>query len=208
MQYATPSINHLHAVSIKQYVSLGNWCVLNKYSFSLSFSFPFLRSCPSLSLCQKSTANSKSSSMLVWNTLKTYTSGTPAWRLSAFGLKFLPLLIKLMFSNYWNSKHSELVIAMYYTLPVPTSLIFCHYSLYLFITHTSKQTNRFSLPDSFHSDTGTLSYYNWHIWGNTTLQYSNQGPFLFHSLLRLNNLTEVCVCVFIRVCIGYGWWKN
>lgn len=143
MQYATPSINHLHAVSINQYVLLGNWCVLNKYSFSLSFSFPFLRSFPSLSLCQKSTANWKSSSMLVWNTPKTYTSGTPAWRLSAFGLKFLPLLIKLMFSDYWNSKHSELVIAMYYTLPVPTSLIFCHYSLYLFITHTSKQTNRF-----------------------------------------------------------------
>lgn len=101
-----------------------------------------------------------------------------------------------MFSNYWNSKHSDLVIAIYYTLPVPTSLIFCHYSLYLFITHTSKQTNTFSQPDSFHSDTETLSYYNWHIWGNTTLQYRNQGLFLFHILLRLTNLTEVCVCVY------------
>lgn len=199
MQYVSPSINHLHAVSINQYVLLGNWCVLNKCSFSLSFSFPSPRSFPSLSLCQKSTANSKSSSMLVWNTLKTYTSGTPACRLSAFGLKFLPLLIKLMFSDYWNFKHFELVIAMYCPIPVPTSLSFCDYSLYLFITHTSKQTNRFSLPDSFHSDKGTWSYYNWRIWGNTTLQYSNQGPFLFHILLRLNNLICVCVCVCVLV---------
>lgn len=110
----------------------GNWCVFNKCSFSLSLSFPFPRSFPSLSLCQKSTANSKSSSMLVWNILKTSTSGTPACRLK---------LIKLMFSDYWNSQHSELVSAMYDTIPVPTSLIFCHYFLYLFITQKRKQTD-------------------------------------------------------------------
>lgn len=118
---------------------------LNKCSFSLSFSFPFPRSFPSLSLCQKSTANSKSSSMLVWNTRKTYTSGTPACTLSACGLKFLnqPLFIRFTFTNYWNSKLSELVIAVYYTIHVPTLLIFSHYSLYLFLTRTSKQTKNF-----------------------------------------------------------------
>lgn len=111
---------------------MGSWCVFNKCSFSLSLSFPFPRSFPSLSLCQKSTANSKSSSMLVWNILKTYTSGTPACRLK---------LIKLMFSDDWNYQHFEFVSAIYDTIPVPTSLIFCHYSLYLFITQKRKQTD-------------------------------------------------------------------
>lgn len=39
---------------------------------------------------------------------------------------------------------------------------------------------------------------------DTTLQYSNQGPFLFHVLLRLNNLIEVCVYMCVHLCMY--WW--
>lgn len=75
---------------------------------------------------------------------------------------------------------------------IGTSLIFCCYSLNIFITHANKQIE-FFLAGSFHSDKGSLSRYNWRTRGNTTLQYSNQGQFLFHIPLRLNDLIKVCV---------------
>lgn len=137
-------------------MSLGNWCVLNKCSFCLSFSFPFPRSFPSLSLCQKSTANSKSSFMLVWNTVKTYTSGTRACRLSEFGFKcslvnHVNVQPLLEFQTFGITNH--LAIAKYYTIPIWILLIFffvvffCHY--FLCVPQSYKQTNRFSLPDFF-----------------------------------------------------------
>lgn len=94
------SIWALWALSINDCVWIKSWLS------SLSCSFPSPRSFPFLSLCQKSTANSRSSSMLVWNTPKTYTSGTPAPRRSAFGFN---LLIQvhvqwvMKFQTFWSS---------------------------------------------------------------------------------------------------------
>lgn len=64
-------------------------------------------------------------------------------------------------------------------------------SIFSSLVQTNKQI--FFLADSFHSDKGSLSRYNWRTWGNTTLQYSNQGQFLFHIPSRLNDLIKVCV---------------
>lgn len=200
MQYLSPLCFINKSLCLAWWVTGVFW--IKSWFSSFPFSFPSPRSFPSLSLCQKSTANSKSSSTLVWNTLKTYTSGTPAPRLSAFGLNLLIQVHAqwvLKFQTFWSS---GCYVLSYPCSPITDFLPFFLSSFH----HSCKQTNRLSLADSFQSDKGPLSHYNWHTQANATLQYGNQGRFLFHIPLRLNNLIKVCV--FICVCIGYGWWKN
>lgn len=110
MQYLSPLFFINKSIWFTCQVTNEFW--IKSYFPPLSISFPSQRSFPSLSLCQKSTANSKSSSTLVWNTLRTYTSGTPAPRLSAFGLNLVNQVHVqwvLQFQTFWNSSYSVLL---------------------------------------------------------------------------------------------------
>lgn len=111
---------------------------------SLSFSFPSPRSFPSLSLCQKSTANSRSSSTLVWNTLKTYTSGTPAPRLSAFDFKLLILV-----QAQWVLKFQTFLSSGCYVLSYPCCPITDFLPNFPFTFSSLMQTNKQTFPGWF-----------------------------------------------------------
>lgn len=134
------------------------WCFINKllcltcwvtgvfwiksWFSSFSFSFPSPRSFPSLSLCQKSTANSRSSSTLVWNTLKIYTSGTPTPECLLLVLTFL---FKFTFSEYWNSKHSGAVVATCCHIPA----LQWFSAIFPFKFSSLMQTNKQTFPGWF-----------------------------------------------------------